>query len=224
VLGGVGQVAYAAASHFMDAFAEQRGDLGPLAWLCVDWDAWQLEDGPSMEAISPDLARLAVLPAEGLEATRRLITQVAAGRVVVSTCGPDARRSGPSVGESRPAPTTHARPALATPYVEPGTELERNIARVYQQVLGFEPVGLDDNFFELGGSSLVAVDASARLKQALQADVPVATIYQRPTVRSLSELLAQDGDEVTRQRAEKLGRRREELGRRNQWLHRRRRT
>ncbi|HVE84400.1 MAG TPA: SDR family oxidoreductase, partial [Myxococcales bacterium] len=131
VLGGVGQVAYAAASHFMDAFAEQRGDSGPLAWLCVDWDAWQLEDGPSMEAISPDLARLAILPAEGLEATRRLITQVAAGRVVVSTCGLDARRSGPSVGESRPAPTTHARPALATPYVEPGTELERNIARVY---------------------------------------------------------------------------------------------
>ncbi|HVE86688.1 MAG TPA: phosphopantetheine-binding protein, partial [Myxococcales bacterium] len=163
------------------------------------------------------------------EATRRLVTQVAAGRVVVSTCGLDARRhrgagSGPRAEEGRTARPRHARPSLPTPYVEPGTELERNIALVYQQVLGFEPIGLDDNFFDLGGSSLIAVHASAQLRQALQADVPVATLYQRPTVRSLSELLAQDGDEVARQRAEKLVRRREELGRRNQWLHRRRRS
>ena len=104
----------------------------------------------------------------------------------------------------------------------PRDELEGTLATVLQTMLGIDQLGVDDNFFELGADSLVGVQASAQLRQALQVEVPAATLYQRPTARSLAELLG-EGDAAARERADKLAKRKEELSRRNQWLHRRQR-
>ncbi|HSP77941.1 MAG TPA: beta-ketoacyl synthase N-terminal-like domain-containing protein, partial [Myxococcaceae bacterium] len=230
VLGGVGQVAQAAAGQLMDALAEQHGDEGALPWLSVGWDAWRLEESAALTALSPALAQYAILPEEGLEATWRILTQAEGGPLAVSTGDLEARRrqaasthAAASSSQKEAAPASHPRPALATAYVAPRSELERTLVQVCQEVLGIEPVGVDDNFFELGGNSLIAVQTSAQLKRVLQADVPAATLYQRPTVRALAELLGQSGDAANQQRADKLAQRKEELSRRNQWLHRRRR-
>ena len=249
VLGGFGQAAHAAASQFMNAFAEQRSEAGrtPLGtpWISVAWDAWQLEDAAdaaSMTAVRAVLGSLAIQPGEGVEAARRLLTQVGGGTVMVSTGDLHARwrqaaqarsrASGAASTEADPAVAAHGseprasrprhpRPALATPYVAPRSDRERALVTVCGEVLGIEAIGIDDNFFDLGGDSLLAVQATARLKETLGVEVPAATLYQRPTVRALAELLGTDQDQAAQERSEKLARRKEELGRRNQWLHRR---
>ncbi|HEY0738302.1 MAG TPA: phosphopantetheine-binding protein, partial [Herpetosiphonaceae bacterium] len=116
----------------------------------------------------------------------------------------------------------HPRPQLSSPYVAPRTELERTITDTWQDVFGLEQIGIDDNFFELGGNSLIAIHTMGRLKKTLQVDVPTSMLYQRPTIRFLAELLAQDEDAAARQMAERLAKRKAELGRRNQVLQRRR--
>jgi amino acid adenylation domain-containing protein len=51
-------------------------------------------------------------------------------------------------------------------YVPPRTEMEVFIAKLWQEVLGVERVGLRDNFFDLGGHSLLALRVMFRIEKA----------------------------------------------------------
>ncbi len=51
-------------------------------------------------------------------------------------------------------------------YVEPGTETEKVLAKIWQDVMGIERVGIHDNFFELGGHSLLSIQAISRIEKA----------------------------------------------------------
>ena len=64
-----------------------------------------------------------------------------------------------------PVPET-SRPSLAETYVEPRTEVERVLARIWSEVLSLKQVGIHDNFFELGGDSILTVQIVARAHQA----------------------------------------------------------
>ena len=62
---------------------------------------------------------------------------------------------GNTVAESEPEVISNgasARPDLKTPYVAPSSELEKTVAKIWQEVLGINQVGIQDNFFDLGAS------------------------------------------------------------------------
>jgi acyl transferase domain-containing protein len=59
------------------------------------------------------------------------------------------------------------RPDLATPYREPGDELETAVATAWAQVLGLDRVGTRDDFFDLGGESLLGMQLVTRLRDEL---------------------------------------------------------
>jgi len=101
---------------------------------------------------------------------------------------PDAGHSGHS--SDLPGPSLlHPRPTLKTPYVPPTTELEKSIAAICRKVLGITEIGIDDIFFELGGDSLLALQVVTGLKKELSIEVPVATLYEQLTIRSLASTL-----------------------------------
>ncbi|WP_051541403.1 non-ribosomal peptide synthetase [Caldalkalibacillus mannanilyticus] len=62
-----------------------------------------------------------------------------------------------------PQPTASLR--IETEYLEPDTKLEKELAEIWQQVLGVDTLGLKDHFFELGGDSIKAIQVSSRLYQ-----------------------------------------------------------
>ncbi|HSS78378.1 MAG TPA: amino acid adenylation domain-containing protein, partial [Thermoanaerobaculia bacterium] len=88
-----------------------------------------------------------------------------------------------------PAPD-RARPALASAYSAPRSELERTITAAWQEELKVEAVGVDDNFFDLGGHSLRMARVHARLKEALGRDISLIELFQYPTVSSLARHLS----------------------------------
>jgi amino acid adenylation domain-containing protein/non-ribosomal peptide synthase protein (TIGR01720 family) len=51
-------------------------------------------------------------------------------------------------------------------YVAPRTSVEQELARIWQEVLGVDRVGVTDNFFELGGDSIVSIQIVARARDA----------------------------------------------------------
>jgi natural product biosynthesis luciferase-like monooxygenase domain len=77
-----------------------------------------------------------------------------------------------------------------------GTNLKSNlqtaIADIWKTVLSISDVGLDDNFFDLGGHSLLMVQVHTALSQLLNRQVPLVTLLEKPTIRSLSEALRAD--------------------------------
>ena len=75
-------------------------------------------------------------------------------------------------------------------YVEPRSEAERQVAAVWQEVLGVPVIGVDDNFFDLGGHSLLMVRAHGRLQEAFGRPIPMVELFRFPTVGSLAAFLA----------------------------------
>jgi thioesterase domain-containing protein/acyl carrier protein len=87
---------------------------------------------------------------------------------------------------------TRALPApeyTAGGYRAPGSSLEEILAGIYAQVLGVDRVGVDDSFFELGGDSLSAMRLISAINASLDADLSIPTVFEAPTVRSLSQRL-----------------------------------
>nr|WP_277991511.1 non-ribosomal peptide synthetase [Corallococcus macrosporus] len=87
-------------------------------------------------------------------------------------------------------PLEHAaRPAR---FVAPRDALELELARAWEDVLHVRPLGVTDDFFELGGHSLLAVRLMARLREQLRRELPLATLFQAPTVEKLAHVLRQE--------------------------------
>jgi amino acid adenylation domain-containing protein len=89
-----------------------------------------------------------------------------------------------------PAPD-RSRPELEKMFVEPRDDLERQLALVWEEVLGLRPVGVRDNFFELGGHSLLAVRLFALIEKRLGRRLPLTTVFQGATVEHLADVLRQ---------------------------------
>ena len=72
-------------------------------------------------------------------------------------------------------------------YEAPQDRIEEAIAAIWQRLLLVDRVGRNDNFFELGGHSLIATRVVSHLRETLQVELAVATIFTSPTVSALAE-------------------------------------
>ncbi|HYO57388.1 non-ribosomal peptide synthetase, partial [Archangium sp.] len=72
-------------------------------------------------------------------------------------------------------------------YVAPRTLTEELLASVWARVLRVERVGAYEHFFELGGHSLLATQAISRIREALQVDLPLSSLFDAPTLAALAE-------------------------------------
>ncbi len=77
---------------------------------------------------------------------------------------------------------------VATGAAAPRNAVEERLAALFGEVLGREGIGIHDSFFDLGGHSLLALRAAFRLSESLGVEVPVAAIFEAPTIAELAEL------------------------------------
>jgi amino acid adenylation domain-containing protein len=91
------------------------------------------------------------------------------------------------------------RRALPTPEIAPATramaprdDIERFLARIWQDVLQVQPIGVTDNFFDLGGHSLLAARLIAEIQNETGQNIPLSAIFRAPTVEALATLLSSD--------------------------------
>ncbi len=67
----------------------------------------------------------------------------------------------------------------------PLTPIEEEVAATWAEVLEREPPGADADFFDLGGHSLLATQVISRLAESFGCDLPLAMLFDRPTVALL---------------------------------------
>jgi hypothetical protein len=95
--------------------------------------------------------------------------------------------------DRRALPAPGASAPRAAERREPQSELEREIAEVWKQVLQLEAVGRTEGFFELGGHSLLVVQAHRLLRERIEHPLTLTDLYRFPTVAALAEHLAGRG-------------------------------
>ncbi|MEN8443743.1 MAG: thioesterase domain-containing protein, partial [Cyanobacteria bacterium J06555_13] len=77
-------------------------------------------------------------------------------------------------------------------YVAPRNPVEEVIADIFVSVLNVQSIGVFDNFFELGGHSLLAFRLMSELQQKFQIELPLATLFQSPTIEQLARVIDAD--------------------------------
>lgn len=68
----------------------------------------------------------------------------------------------------------------------PESDSEQRLARLWDEILGCGPVGIDVSFFDLGGHSLGGLKLFTRIHREFGVELPLATLFQAPTLRLLS--------------------------------------
>jgi FkbH-like protein len=82
------------------------------------------------------------------------------------------------------------RPDLAEAFVAPGTEMEKQIAGFWTDLLGFEQIGINDDFFDLGGHSLLAMQVLSRIRASFNVELsPRLLVTEKFTVAALSKAI-----------------------------------
>ena len=194
-----GQVDYTAANAFLDAFAmEQRGNAATRV-LSVNWGTWR-DVGMAVEAQVPEslehLRReglsFGINPDEGRQVFARLLG-TPWPQVIVSPQPLGSPETAP-LPDSRPGPNayrgskvaTYQRPDLEQAYCAPATEVERQLAALWGELLGVDRVGVNDSFLDLGGHSLLATQVAARIRQEFGVGVGLEELLASPTIAELA--------------------------------------
>ena len=71
--------------------------------------------------------------------------------------------------------------------ISPRNETETAIMEIWKEILKVDNLSIDDNFFELGGNSLIATRVNSRLRQSFSLDLPLRTLFEKPTIASLAQ-------------------------------------
>jgi len=75
-------------------------------------------------------------------------------------------------------------------YSAPASELEEQLAIIWQHLLQVEKIGMQDNFFDLGGDSLLALRVIAAVQKNLSVTLTVKAVFEWPTIRELADYIS----------------------------------
>src|SRR5262249_4839116 len=103
------------------------------------------------------------------------------GALPVTPSGKVDRSALPAPSEGRAEPDQSS--------LAPRTDLERQLARMWEEVLEVRPVGVTVTFGELGGSSLQIADVLLRVRRELGKNLPMLALSRGITIERLAALL-----------------------------------
>jgi acyl carrier protein len=71
----------------------------------------------------------------------------------------------------------------------PTSAVEKEMARIWSDVLGVPEIGLEDNLFDLGGHSLLVTRIISRIRKAFDVEVPIHAFFETPTLGAIAKIV-----------------------------------
>lgn len=96
--------------------------------------------------------------------------------------------TGKVIAHALPKPSRE-RPKVDSVYIPPTSELDVQVAKVWQRILDLDEVGIDDNFFELGGDSLMALEMILEVEKIISRTIISQSFFKHPTISNLTTQL-----------------------------------
>ena len=217
ILGPTGSSEYAAACSFEDAYARAARIRYPQRrTLSVNWDRWaHVGMAARSEAQAPQGTAAARMMADGLTLEDGIgfidpLLRSALVNVAVTSQSIDEMRAvlegsdDAFLGEGHGEPKFD-RPELSADFVAPRTDVEANMAAMWEGVFSIRGIGVNDSFYELGGDSLHAISLTSVLNQAYP--VEVTDLYAYPTIAELAAYVGgMGGSADLREQLQEVGR------------------
>ncbi len=75
----------------------------------------------------------------------------------------------------------------------PRGALDVKLLAIWEDLLGVTGIGMRDSFFDVGGHSLLALKLFDRIERAFGVKLPVASLFQAPTIATLAQLVRREG-------------------------------
>jgi NADP-dependent 3-hydroxy acid dehydrogenase YdfG len=192
-----GQLAYAAANTYLDAFAEMGA--APYPVISIQWppireigmaarSAGQLSADEQTRYFRHGLDPAEVLQVLAAAIYLRLPVPVISPR----DFGKVYRNSKKAVRVEAIQPSeqqSRERPSLAGRYVVPETDTERKLTGIMERLLGIGRIGVEDDFFELGGDSLKGMLLLKHISKELTVELTLNDLFGNHTIRQMATLV-----------------------------------
>jgi thioesterase domain-containing protein/acyl carrier protein len=70
--------------------------------------------------------------------------------------------------------------------------IEHRLVAIWEELLDKRPIGVNHNFFKLGGHSMLLAKLILQIEQTFHKTLSMATVFQRPTIAQLADLLREE--------------------------------
>lgn len=71
-----------------------------------------------------------------------------------------------------------------------GSDVEQELFKIWKELLGNVPIGLQDDFFQLGGNSLILIRLISRLHKSFGIEINIRKAFENRTISAQLELIA----------------------------------
>ncbi|MDF2368247.1 type I polyketide synthase [Sneathiella sp.] len=183
-------------ASFDVVFSDEKG--APL----MIWEGFALSriEGTSFDTTSAPEQLVDIMIAQGIAAAdapavfNRILNSDARAIVVSPTSMADISREMARIGAQRRKKTDEGRKEKSGNAAAYANSVEETIAGFWSDLLGVDQAEPDADFFDLGGHSLAAVRLFAKIRKEYDTDLPLATLFQAPTLRLLSDVVIAKGN------------------------------
>ncbi len=203
VVGGVGLAAYSSANNYLNSFAEKMNGEDETKWVSINWDTWNFPDQKE-SIIKSKLNKNSFLPKQGIKFLDLVLKTDIKGSVIISTEDLEERILEQDKSDEKndiEEVEMHDRPNIPTPYKEASSELELDILKVWQKLLGIGKIGIYDNFFELGGNSLLGTQLVSDLRKEFQVELPLQSLFDDPTINGVVKIIVDEQGQIKKNTA-----------------------
>ncbi len=81
--------------------------------------------------------------------------------------------------------------------VPPHTKTQKEIEKIWREILNLDEIGIHDNFFSLGGHSLHATRVISRIRKFLHLELPLGRLFEFPTIAGLAAFVDAAGRDAS---------------------------
>ncbi|WP_139487904.1 type I polyketide synthase [Brevibacillus dissolubilis] len=212
MIGGSGSGSYSAANAYLDAYSDYRNRQGRQT-ITINWPAWDKDGMIEMAKIDRDKQLFDIISPEDAIAAFHNILSHPQNKTIVGELNDAssifqlgdllpfslsdelkteiAKKVDPKQKSTAVKANRKLAPVKLTGRKDQNfSEIEKEIATIWGDVLGFEEFSIYDNFFEIGGDSILMTKVHAQIEAKFPGQVKVTDLFGFPNISKLAQFIA----------------------------------